>query len=113
MRSTTSCRRRAGASRPTASPSSPIPEGVAPTPARQALFRWPGASSALRAVLAVLLFALPARSLAGCAGGGGGGSSDPAPDVDFEDLDLKATATTGRIRGVVVDSAIRPVGDAV
>lgn len=68
----------------------------------------------MRDLLAVLLAALPAVALAGCAGGGGdGGSPDPAQDVDFEDLELEATDTTGIIRGVVVDTAIRPVGDAV
>lgn len=46
--------------------------------------------------------------LAGCAGDGGG--KDDLPAADFDDLDLKATATTGIIRGVVVDEAIRPLG---
>lgn len=32
--------------------------------------------------------------------------------TDFDDLDLAATATTGIIRGVVVDEAIRPVANA-
>ncbi|HJQ92779.1 MAG TPA: carboxypeptidase-like regulatory domain-containing protein, partial [Candidatus Thermoplasmatota archaeon] len=67
----------------------------------------------MRPFLAVLLVAVPAVALAGCAGGGGDGAGDPTQDVDFDDLDLQATATTGLIRGVVVDSAIRPVGDAV
>lgn len=62
----------------------------------------------------VALAALPAlllsiALLAGCA--------DPAATVADEpaglaDLDLEATATTGVIRGVVVDAAIRPVGNA-
>jgi hypothetical protein len=50
-----------------------------------------------------------ASLLAGCAG------SDPeaqAPDADFSDLDLAPTATTGIIRGLVVDDAIRPLAGA-
>ena len=53
----------------------------------------------LRAVLATL----PLLVLAGC-------SQAPAPDdADFEGLGLEATATTGVIRGLVVDEAIKPV----
>ncbi|HUR26401.1 MAG TPA: carboxypeptidase-like regulatory domain-containing protein [Candidatus Thermoplasmatota archaeon] len=47
--------------------------------------------------------------LAGCS------ASPPAaeaPAVDFDELELEATATTGIIRGIVVDAAIRPVGNA-
>lgn len=59
-----------------------------------------------RLVVAALLVG---TLLAGCAGGGGGSeASDPA----FDELDLQATATTGIIRGVVVDEAIRPIADA-
>ena len=46
--------------------------------------------------------------LAGCTGGG----NDPAstgPEPTFDDLGLQATASTGIIRGVVVDDAIRPI----
>lgn len=46
--------------------------------------------------------------LAGCSDGG----KDPVDDADFSDLDLQASQTTGVIRGVVVDGAIRPVADA-
>jgi hypothetical protein len=47
--------------------------------------------------------------LAGC-------TQPPAAETDplagFDDLDLAATATTGIIRGIVVDEAIRPVANA-
>lgn len=60
-----------------------------------------------RALAAVALAAL----LAGCAS-----SHKPAasggPTPDFGTLGLQATATTGVIRGVVVDNAIRPLGNA-
>ena len=48
--------------------------------------------------------------LAGCTQGG---SPDEAlPPADFTDLELEATATTGVIRGIVVDDAIRPIAGA-
>ena len=37
---------------------------------------------------------------------------DAAPAVDFDELELEATATTGVIRGIVVDAAIRPIAGA-
>jgi hypothetical protein len=46
--------------------------------------------------------------LAGCTGA----PAEEAPSAEFEDLGLDATATTGVIRGIVVDDAIRPVADA-
>ena len=52
-----------------------------------------------RAVVACLLLAL----LAGCTGGGKAHAKDDTPA-------LQATATTGVIRAVVVDDAIRPLG---
>ena len=56
-----------------------------------------------------LSFLLALAFLAGCA-------QPPAeaaePIADFEALDLEATSTTGVIRGVVVDEAIRPVANA-
>jgi hypothetical protein len=52
---------------------------------------------------------LMAVSFAGCAEAPETG----APDTqDFESLQLKATDTTGLIRGVVVDEAIRPLANA-
>jgi Carboxypeptidase regulatory-like domain len=63
-----------------------------------------------RALLALAL-ALPAVALAGCSDAKA--PADPAQDVDFDDLDLQATSTTGIIRGVVVDSAVRPIADAL
>ena len=50
--------------------------------------------------------------LAGCSGGGGGTPSG-GPEPDFDDLGLEATATTGILRGVVVDEAIRPLPGAL
>jgi hypothetical protein len=64
----------------------------------------------MRFLLALAAAALVSMAMAGCAGGGKG--AEAPPDVDFTDLDLEATATTGIIRGVVVDTAVRPVADA-
>lgn len=61
----------------------------------------------MRSLLSVGLAVLLGLSLAGCAGGAK--KADPAKSVDFTPLGLEATATTGVIRGVVVDSAVRPV----
>jgi hypothetical protein len=60
----------------------------------------------MRPSLAVLL-ALSTTSvvLAGCSED----AKEPEPEVDFDGLGLDATATTGVLRGVVVDTAIRPV----
>ena len=66
----------------------------------------------MRALLALALAAVPAVALAGCSGGAGGDPAQPGQDVDFGDLDLEATSTTGVIRGIVVDGAVRPVADA-
>ena len=63
-------------------------------------------SPAMRALPALAAGVLLASVLAGCASGG---KDDPATDVDFTGLDLQATDTTGIIRGIVVDSAVRPV----
>jgi Carboxypeptidase regulatory-like domain len=61
----------------------------------------------MRPLLAVAL----ALALAGCS------SSPPeavddAPQAAFEELALESTATTGIIRGIVVDTAIRPIAGA-
>ena len=50
-------------------------------------------------------------TLAGCAGGGGEGSGSQTSS-SLEPPPLEATATTGVIRGVVVDEAIRPLSNA-
>lgn len=55
---------------------------------------------------AVIPFAL----LAGCSGGGAEAAGDDVPDAT--DLGLEATSTTGLIRGIVVDEAIRPLANA-
>jgi hypothetical protein len=62
----------------------------------------------MRPLLGTVLLVLCSAALAGCAGGGGA-KEDPTKDVDFTDLDLQATDTTGLIRGIVVDVAVRPV----
>lgn len=59
-----------------------------------------------RAMVALLVLALPA-ALAGCSDAGAPAAADPA-----DGLGLAATATTGVLRGVVVDEAIRPVPNA-
>lgn len=48
--------------------------------------------------------------IAGCSGGGGGGGGEEQP---FDDLEGRATQTTGVLRGVVVDERIVPVVGAV
>lgn len=48
--------------------------------------------------------------LAGCASSGD--PDDALPPADFTELELAATATTGIIRGIVVDEAIRPLSGA-
>ncbi|HUR61553.1 MAG TPA: carboxypeptidase-like regulatory domain-containing protein [Candidatus Thermoplasmatota archaeon] len=54
------------------------------------------------AVVLALVFVL-----SGCAG-----KPDPAKDPPIGDLQVKATETTGVIRGLVVDDAIRPLANA-
>ncbi|MGB0652958.1 MAG: carboxypeptidase-like regulatory domain-containing protein [Thermoplasmatota archaeon] len=50
-------------------------------------------------------------ALAGCSDGGGGGG-DELEDPALGNIDVTATSTTGVIRGVVVDAAIRPITGA-
>ena len=57
-----------------------------------------------------LAFLLVSTLLAGCSDGGSGKGS--STDPTFDDLDLQATSSTGIIRGVVVDDAIRPIAGA-
>lgn len=59
---------------------------------------------------AVAACVLAAAALAGCTGGGDAG--DSAKAATSEPPALQATATTGVIRGVVVDDAIRPLANA-
>lgn len=59
----------------------------------------------------VPLLVLSALVLAGCTSAGGGGASD-GDDIGDTAPEVQATETTGGIRGVVVDDAIRPVKGA-
>ncbi|MEA3202654.1 MAG: Carboxypeptidase regulatory-like domain [Thermoplasmata archaeon] len=61
----------------------------------------------MRSLPAILLLLLLAVSLGGCSSK----AAAPTP-ATAGDLDLQATATTGVIRGVVVDEAIRPLAGA-
>lgn len=49
-------------------------------------------------------------AVAGCATKSPKASDEP--EANFDQLDLKATETTGIIRGVIVDAAVRPVAEA-
>ncbi len=65
----------------------------------------------MRGLLLFVTLGLCAGLLAGCSSPPK--DADPAvPPADFGDLDLAATSTTGLIRGLVVDEAIRPIPDA-
>lgn len=57
-----------------------------------------------------LVSLLAASLLAGCSSSDPSGPSSTEPS--FDDLGLQATSSTGVIRGIVVDDAIRPVADA-
>jgi hypothetical protein len=59
----------------------------------------------MRALPAALLVLLAASALAGCSGK----AAAPSSGQPGADLGLQATSTTGVIRGVVVDDAIRPL----
>lgn len=76
----------------------PQPQNIAPT-----------RTGVMRALTLVALLA--SSLLAGCSDGG---DPDAASDTEltFDDLDLEATSSTGIIRGVVVDDAIRPIAGA-
>lgn len=58
-----------------------------------------------------LLFVIPSLALAGCSQdpAGSDGTGDDVP-TNFEDFELQASETTGILRGVVIDEAIRPLG---
>lgn len=58
-----------------------------------------------------LLVALPSVALAGCSEDPADTQSDdPGTPANFDDFDLEASETTGILRGVVIDEAIRPLG---
>ncbi len=61
--------------------------------------------------VALTILILLAVGLAGCADGTPGDAG--LDEFDGDDGDLKATKTTGVIRGVVVDDTITPVADAI
>jgi hypothetical protein len=63
----------------------------------------------MKPALALLATLVAAGALAGCSSPA---KPDPAADADFSGLDLQASATTGLIRGIVVDDAIRPIAGA-
>lgn len=67
-------------------------------------------SSARRALPALLL--LLAAVVAGCSGGGSSGAQEGEDPLASGAPQLEATSTTGVLRGVVVDEAIRPIGNA-
>jgi hypothetical protein len=66
----------------------------------------------MRAFPSIAAWALAAAFLAGCAGGSDGGDPPAVDERDFDDLGLEASETTGLLRGVVVDDAIRPIANA-
>lgn len=57
----------------------------------------------------LLAASLVVLALSGCSSKG---TPEPEPVGDFSGLELAATATTGVIRGIVVDEAIRPIAGA-
>lgn len=60
-----------------------------------------------RGLQAALLLTLTV--LAGCAGKGGSGAAPDGVEDALDNLDLKATDSTGILRGVIVDDAIKPL----
>lgn len=62
--------------------------------------------------VATLCVLVLASALAGCTASSGKSSSGTSTPADFSNLALEATPTTGVIRGVVVDEAIRPLANA-
>ncbi|HUR25480.1 MAG TPA: carboxypeptidase-like regulatory domain-containing protein [Candidatus Thermoplasmatota archaeon] len=60
----------------------------------------------------VIVALLAGALLAGCSGSQNDPDPASAPEPTFDDLGLQATDSTGVIRGVVVDDAIRPVAGA-
>lgn len=71
--------------------------------------KWPAsAPAAMRALPAALALSL---LLSGCASGGGEAGTQDALQAAIDDVEVEASATTGAIRGVVVDDAIRPLAE--
>lgn len=64
----------------------------------------------MRWLAAVLLVA--SMTLAGCTDGGADAADTASDDEAFSDLGFDASSTTGVIRGLVIDEAIRPVEGA-
>lgn len=60
----------------------------------------------------LIVATLAAVVLAGCADNGPK-KADDTFEPAFDELDLKATDSTGVLRGVVIDEAIRPIADVV
>jgi hypothetical protein len=65
---------------------------------------------AMRGLLAAAALAM--LLVSGCTSSPDPSTDDGIPSANFEDLALEATATTGVIRGIVVDAAIRPIAGA-
>lgn len=58
-----------------------------------------------------LVALLAGALLAGCSAGDGDGAAKPGDGPSAQELGLQATASTGLVRGVVVDDAIRPLAN--
>lgn len=67
----------------------------------------------VHAMRGLLAAALAMLLVSGCTSSPDPSTADGVPAADFEDLALEATATTGVIRGIVVDAAIRPIAGAI
>src|SRR5687768_7361503 len=63
----------------------------------------------MRGVAVALAFV--GLALSGCSGGGDEAPPAAPEEVAVQDLGLQATETTGVIRGIVVDEAIRPLAN--
>lgn len=62
----------------------------------------------MRATPRLLVLAVLTAALAGCTDNK---APSAEPEANFEDLGLQASDTTGILRGVVIDEAIRPIAD--
>lgn len=88
----------------------PFGDNCAPSFDGQTLMANPRVPPRMNKALAGLL-AILVSGIAGCADANKDPSAGPAQTDEsvFEGLDLQATSTTGVIRGIVVDEAIRPL----